>query len=123
MAKIKIKDANKKGFSYVELLVAMVIFGIGIIFIMQILTGIYWQVIKMRVYFLGAEVVHEKIEEFESMNYSEIEIGEGDEVCYSFIKRVWVVNRISGGVEICVNSVSNSGVMLYKFCINRSENE
>ncbi len=122
---MKIKSRDKliiledRGFLYLEILISLSIFGICAIFILQGISVVYNEMVRMRVYFLGAEVVHEKIEQFRSIDYVEIREGEYSEKCYSFIERRWIVKDEGSKKEICVISYSNTGNKLYQFCILR----
>lgn len=120
---IMYKITEEKGFSYIEVLVALAIFVLCLIFMLQAVSIIYENIVKERIYFLGTEIVHEKIEQYRALKYSEIEAGEYYDQYYNFIERRLLVERIGKEIKICISTYSNAGRKLYEYCIKKDKNE
>lgn len=117
------KMTEEKGVSYIEVLVASAIFAVCVMFMLQAISTIYEKIVKERIYFLGTEIVHEKIEQYRALEYSEIAEGEYYDQCYSLTERRWSVKKLEGEIKICASSYSNAGKKLYEYCIKRDKNE
>ena len=110
---------QNRGFSLMEVLACLSILALSIGGILEIYAYVSHAFILNKVYYLGNQEVHNKIEEYHAENFLDIKTGKFSDEPYFFIERTWEIKEIMNGFEVCVSSFSNSGIQLSHKCMVR----
>ena len=119
----KCPTVSEKGISFMEVLVCLSILSLSVAAILEIYACMVHTFILHKVYYLGQTEVHNKIEEYHALNFSEIQAGMYKDKPFFFIEREWKITRVKSGFVICAQTVSTGGIELSHKCIRRTANE